>query len=361
MTKIITMEEIRTEALTRFDILLISTKKVPIVEKMLWKDNKTGVYFYRSWHNLRKGQLTPFNPSEKLDIEDIRKEALSKYGLELLTENYTKAVTKMKWRDIETGNVFWRRWSSIKEGHTQTYNINDYEKDKKFIESYKNLGYRYDSTKEEYLNYKSEHNKKVLIEHPLLDRPWSTTIANFKKRAESYLNREGMSWGENVISSILSYNKIKFISQYRVIIKGNIHKFDFYLPSYDTYIEYDGRQHYEPINYWGGESIFSERCDRDKEKDEYVSDMSSTLIRIPYTIKEPQDFIKILSKEFGRTLDLSASFLYKGSYKEIAKFYSKNSRVETMNKFNVSKTTVTKAFKIVYGMTKREYLKKGGK
>lgn len=29
-------------------------------------------------------------------------------------------------------------------------------------------------------------------------------------------------------------------------------KFDFYLPDYNLCIEYQGQQHYIPVNYWGG-------------------------------------------------------------------------------------------------------------
>jgi len=31
---------------------------------------------------------------------------------------------------------------------------------------------------------------------------------------------------------------------------------DFYLPYYDLYIEYNGEQHYNPINFFGGEKRF---------------------------------------------------------------------------------------------------------
>ena len=33
---------------------------------------------------------------------------------------------------------------------------------------------------------------------------------------------------------------------------------DFYLPKYNLFIEYNGKQHYEPIEYFGGQQYLEE-------------------------------------------------------------------------------------------------------
>lgn len=48
-------------------------------------------------------------------------------------------------------------------------------------------------------------------------------------------------------------------------------------------IEYDGAQHYNPVEYWGGEDTFKTLQKRDKLKDEYCRDKGIPLLRIPYT------------------------------------------------------------------------------
>ena len=58
--------------------------------------------------------------------------------------------------------------------------------------------------------------------------------------------------------------------------------FDFYLPDYNICIEYNGRQHYEPIKKWGGVDSLNEIKKRDKIKMEYCKLNNIPLIIIKY-------------------------------------------------------------------------------
>lgn len=58
--------------------------------------------------------------------------------------------------------------------------------------------------------------------------------------------------------------------------------FDFYLPDYNTLIEYDGKQHYVPVDYYGGEKSFKMSQLRDQIKNEFCESHNIKLIRIPY-------------------------------------------------------------------------------
>lgn len=77
--------------------------------------------------------------------------------------------------------------------------------------------------------------------------------------------------------------------------KSNLH-FDFWLPKQRVAIEYDGRQHYMPINYFGGFEAFQQQQERDHLKDQYCKDNHITLVRIPYTISTNKQINAILSK-----------------------------------------------------------------
>lgn len=59
-------------------------------------------------------------------------------------------------------------------------------------------------------------------------------------------------------------------------------RFDFYLPQYNTLIEYDGKQHFEPIEFFGGEEKFNKLQENDKIKNEYCKNNKIPLIRISY-------------------------------------------------------------------------------
>lgn len=74
-------------------------------------------------------------------------------------------------------------------------------------------------------------------------------------------------------------------------------KFDFYLPKQNMLIEYDGKQHYEPIEYFGGQNSFKIIQEYDKIKNSYVKNNNIKLIRISY--QNYNDIDKILSKQLN--------------------------------------------------------------
>ncbi len=58
--------------------------------------------------------------------------------------------------------------------------------------------------------------------------------------------------------------------------------FDFYLPKYNSCIEYDGEQHFKPKKYFGGEEKFKIQQKHDNIKNEYCKNNGISLLRIPY-------------------------------------------------------------------------------
>lgn len=58
--------------------------------------------------------------------------------------------------------------------------------------------------------------------------------------------------------------------------------FDFYLPMYNVCIEYQGRQHYEPVEHFGGEEQFKVQQRHDQIKRDYCRKNNINLLEIPY-------------------------------------------------------------------------------
>ena len=87
------------------------------------------------------------------------------------------------------------------------------------------------------------------------------------------------SKGEKQVQNFLDKHNIRYIREYPVNIEGHNLRFDFYLPKKNKYIEYQGRQHYYPIDYFGGEERFLIQCELDKKKRKYAK---QNLIEIPY-------------------------------------------------------------------------------
>lgn len=67
--------------------------------------------------------------------------------------------------------------------------------------------------------------------------------------------------------------------------------FDFYIPSINTCIEYDGIQHYKPVEFFGGQERFEERQKVDNIKSKYCKDNDINLVRISYKEKITKELI----------------------------------------------------------------------
>ena len=112
----------------------------------------------------------------------------------------------------------------------------------------------------------------------------------FTQRADLMLQGAGCPYcieskGEKLVQHILE--QVYHLKQdkdyiYGYILPNKLH-LDFYLPAYRVGIEYDGEQHYYPVNYFGGETTYKHVVKRDKIKDKYCKEHNIKLIRIPYT------------------------------------------------------------------------------
>ena len=101
------------------------------------------------------------------------------------------------------------------------------------------------------------------------------------------------SKGELKIIGFLQQNGIDFKTQYKFKNLKQL-RFDFYLPDYNICIEYDGIQHFKPVDFFGGVKSFKILKDNDRLKDIYCKNNNIRLIRINY--KQFKKLDKILSK-----------------------------------------------------------------
>lgn len=111
----------------------------------------------------------------------------------------------------------------------------------------------------------------------------------FKQILKNHINGSACpicneSKGEREISKILNKNNIKYIRQYKFENCRNKRKlpFDFYLPKLNICIEFDGRQHFEIVNYWNGEKGLKQIRKHDQIKTNYCLNNDIELLRIKY-------------------------------------------------------------------------------
>ena len=109
------------------------------------------------------------------------------------------------------------------------------------------------------------------------------------------------SKGEKKIAAYLKTHKFEYYSEYIFDGCKYIHRlpFDFYLPSLNTVIEYDGEQHFYCVDFSGNNPerarhLFELVQLRDEIKSNYCAQNNINLIRIPYT--EYDNIEKILEE-----------------------------------------------------------------
>ena len=88
--------------------------------------------------------------------------------------------------------------------------------------------------------------------------------------------------GEDFIIKLLEELGIKFIHDESIWKPYNNLRPDFFLPNYNLVIEFDGIQHFEPIDFFGGQKGFEKRKQKDREKNEYCKNNNIDILRIPY-------------------------------------------------------------------------------
>lgn len=111
------------------------------------------------------------------------------------------------------------------------------------------------------------------------------------------------SIGESQIQSLLQENNILFEKQ--KIFEDCINpqtqqklRYDFYLPDCNRLIEFDGEQHYQVIEYFGGKEKLLQQQELDKIKNEYALSHGIDLVRIPYWKKNKITLDLLLGKEY---------------------------------------------------------------
>ena len=157
------------------------------------------------------------------------------------------------------------------------------------------VDYEYVSKKMEEINYKllslEYHNAHELLEVQCdCSHTFPISWNKFQQgRRCPYCNT---TYGEREIINYLNKNNISYIynkGYFKDLLSedGRVLKPDFIIEDKKIWIEYDGIQHFEPVDFAGkGEEWASEQFEKNKKhdniKDEYAKENKWKLIRIPY-------------------------------------------------------------------------------
>ena len=157
------------------------------------------------------------------------------------------------------------------------------------------------------LNKKVWWTQKVRDEKTgdIVEYKWKSSIyGRVKGNGNPYLTTYK---GEEYIKQYLQKNNISFKAQQKfsdLLGTGDGHlSYDFSIPD-EKYgyilIEYNGIQHYESVEYWGGEAALKKQKEHDKRKRDYAKKHGYKLITIKYTYDTYESVEEYLDKELKK-------------------------------------------------------------
>lgn len=119
--------------------------------------------------------------------------------------------------------------------------------------------------------------EETVIKHKVCGKEFSVTPHGFLSGYRCACGKG--SKGERAVAKVLDKLNISYERESKFIKRM---RFDFKLIDYNAFIEFDGEQHFRPVNGWGGEKAFKSLKRRDEIKNNYCLSKGYELLRIPY-------------------------------------------------------------------------------
>lgn len=210
-------------------------------------------------------------------VDRAKKIHLDKYDYS--KTNYKNIETKVIITCKEHGDFTQKPYHHLKGSGCPYCSKNRKLDTKLFIEKSNLIHHNtYDYSKVDYINIKLKV-KIICSKH-----------GEFLQSAGKHLMGRGCPYckeskGEAKIRFILEQKSISFNRQYIFIDCRDILPlpFDFYLPDFNLCIEYDGKQHFEPLTFFGGDDGLKDSVKKDFIKTKYCKDNGIRLLRIKYS------------------------------------------------------------------------------
>lgn len=252
--------------------------------------------YKKSWCEIKNGGYKLFsmdddyvNPRITLTLDDVKATWENKYDITVVDDKYINNCTPIKFicNQHPDSGVQSSSWANSLSAKYLCLTCSRIHMADSIIEQAKQkFEFNVADMKSEFINVLGEYTSgkcKIECECLICGR-------HFKLRADHILRGIGCgcsnrSIGEQRVAKILKERGIAYKEQYRFKNCVRFSKplpFDFYLPQYKTAIEYDGIQHSQPVELFGGREEFEKVVERDAFKTQYCKDHNIRLIRIPH-------------------------------------------------------------------------------
>lgn len=225
--------------------------------------------------------------THKKTNEQFQQEVFDLVGDEYtFLDSYVNNKTKIRVKHNTCGNIYKVSPNSFFRGHrcSQCAKLIRYDKlaktDTQFKQEVCNLVKGEYTFLDQYVNSKT----KLRVKHNKCGNIYFVTPTDFfsKHSRCPYCNSPK---GETIISKILNNLNINYEPQktFEDLRDTAYLSYDFYVPDQNILIEYQGIQHYQAIEYFGGIDAFDKQRKHDIIKLQYAKNNNYNLIAVPYT------------------------------------------------------------------------------
>ncbi len=251
--------------------------------KLRVKHNKCGSIYKVQPSNFLNGSQCPYcsGKIKKTDAQ-FRKEVYDLVGNEyIFLDSYVNTMTKLRVQHTKCGHIYKVVPNNfIRGSRCPCCSVNTGKTDARFKkEVFDLVGNEY-TFLDPYVN----NHTKLRVKHNKCGNIYEVKPTDFLDHQTRcpYCNSPK---GETIIGKILDILNINYEAQktFDDLRDTQPLSYDFFIPSQSILIEYQGLQHYQSIDYFGGEKRFEYQQKHDKMKAEYAKANGYKLITIPYT------------------------------------------------------------------------------
>ena len=255
---------------------------VNIMTKIRVRHNECGNVYEVRPNDFIRGRRCPYcyGNLKKTDAQ-FKQEVFNLVGNEYtFLESYVDNKTKLRVKHNKCGNIYKVTPGSFLQGSRCPYCCWGHKKTG--IEFTKQI---FDLVGSEYIFLDSyiDAQTKIKVKHNKCGNIYKVAPYHFLEGHRCpYCNSPK---GETLITKILDTLNIKYEPQKTFDELRDVQplSYDFYIQDQNILIEYQGKQHYQPVDHFGGEAKFELQQKHDKMKAEYAKDNGYNLITVPYT------------------------------------------------------------------------------
>lgn len=265
--------------------------------KLRVRHNECGNTYKVSPGKFLSGRRCPYcSIKDKIKTdEQFRKEVYELVNNEyVFLEQYQGSMTKIKVKHRECGNTYEVTPDGFLRGRRCPFCFVNHKKTDEELrkEVYDLVGNEYVFL-EPYVNSQT----KIKVKHNKCGNIYEVKPNDFFQ-GERCPYCTSTPKGELIILKILDNLGINYEYQktFNDLKDKSFLSYDFYIPDQNILIEYQGLQHYQPIDYFGGDDRFTVQQKHDQIKLDYAKEHGYNLIAVPYTVDTLSKIKKYLIK-----------------------------------------------------------------